>query len=101
MTGAVNLIKNKFNDGSVKFFYLVVITQKGAPTTKSVKDFEKRMKFAKNNKALNDGKGDGVKALWSPKAKTKNTMVLAPGYKISSIGFGGDELEAAIEEAKK
>lgn len=101
MTRAVTLIDNNFNDGSVKFFYLVVITEKGVPTTKAIKAFETRMKFVEYTKALNDGKADGVKALWSPDAKVKNTMVLAPGYKISSVGFGTDGIEAAIEAARK
>lgn len=98
---AVSLIKDKYNDGSVKFFYLLVTTPAGAPKTKDVKDFEDKLKFGEHTMVLNDGKADGVKAIWGPDAKVKNTMVLSKGFKVSSTGFGDDGVEAAIEKALK
>lgn len=98
---AVSLIKDKYNDGSVKFYYLLVITPGGAPSTQDVKTFESDQGFVEHTKVLNDGKADGIKAMWGPDAKSKNTMVLAPGFKVSSVGFGVDGIEAAIEKARK
>lgn len=97
----VTLIKDKFNDGSVKFFFLLVTTPSGAPDTQDVKDYESNLNFVEHTKVLKDEKADGVKALWGPDAKVKSTMVLSPGFKISSTAFDVDETEAAIEKAMK
>lgn len=100
MSRAVTLVNKTFNDGSVKFFYLLVTKGGSAPSTKDVKKLETDLGFVEHTKVLNDGRADGVKALWGPSAKVKNTMVLAPGFKVSSIDFADNQMEAAIKQAK-
>lgn len=108
MAGAVNLIKNKYNDGSVKFFYLLFrygFTD-APPTPENAQAFIKSLREKQNlelsehTRILLDGKAEGIKALWNPTDGPKQVMLLSRGYKIHSRSFDIEtELDGLIQAA--
>lgn len=102
MARVVNILKNKHNDGSVKFIFLMIRNAQGrAPTKAQLKKYETDRGFGAHAFALSDGKMEGVIALWSPDAEHKNTMVMSRGYKIFANHLEAEDIADAVEGALK
>lgn len=110
MARAVDLVKNKYKDQPVKFFYLLFRYgfTSDPPTPDDAQAFIKslaenqKVELNDDTRILLDGKAEGIKALWNPTNGPKQTMVLSRGFKVSARGFDAQtELDAAIQDALK
>lgn len=69
------------------------------PVPSDLLKYEQQFAFGDNAMALADGQSLGGKALQSPDAPVKNTLVLRRGYKIHANKLSAEALETAIDDA--